>query len=94
MNVLACHIGLGAEHEVEEPARVAAGEKRRDGGDEDEERDEPAAAPAPVSGLRGDPPAAPDEDPDDQVVRDREQPLDQPDERLRSVRPQEGESSR
>ena len=65
------------KHEVEELRRIARGEQKRDAGEQDENTDQPrleAEAPHPVVDLRGCVASSAQQDPDDDVVGDREQP--------------------
>ena len=72
------HPAVEAEDEVEETARIPRHEQERDSGEEHEGPDEPAAIPpvpsAPVLASAGRGASAAEEDPEQDVLRDREQP--------------------
>ena len=74
-----CNPAVEPEDEVEEAARVARSEEQRDTCEEDEYSDQPRVPPgAPdavvVASVRGRVAPAAEKDPDDDVLRDREQP--------------------
>ena len=63
-----------SEEQVVDRARVAAGDREHDGGDERQQADQSGAVDVAPLVVLHDPGAPADEDPDDQVVRDGQQP--------------------